>query len=99
MRQLALACVLSALLSGCSDSGFNLYTHCGITGVVFQGHYWKATPPLSDGHGNPPPGWGDPYERGSLTKTDASHVVFRGPRGHVAQFALTPGLSFPTICS
>jgi len=34
---------------------YNLYTHCGIG-------YYETTPPLNDGSGNPPPGWGNPYQ-------------------------------------
>jgi hypothetical protein len=31
-----------------------------------RGVFWRATRPLSDGNGNPPPGWGNPFQEGRL---------------------------------
>ena len=59
------------------DEQFNLYTHCGINGAMIHGVLWQATTPLSDGNGNPPPGWGNPSEDGVPHFLDSGSVVFR----------------------
>lgn len=35
---------------------FSLRTHCGIDETTFEGRYYEALKPLSDGQGNPPAG-------------------------------------------
>ena len=55
---------------------YNLYTHCGIDYVQVGNRYYEATPPLSDGSGNPPPGWGNPYQPGILTVISPTQAVF-----------------------
>ena len=42
---------------------YTLYTHCGILSAYFDGRRWMADPMLTDGSGNPPPGWGNPFDR------------------------------------
>ncbi|CAB4797243.1 unannotated protein [freshwater metagenome] len=59
------------------DEQFNLYTHCGINGAMIHGVWWQATTPLSDGNGNPPPGWGNPSEDGVPHFLDSGSVVSR----------------------
>jgi len=59
------------------DEQFNLYTRCGINGAMIHGVWWQATTPLSDGNGNPPPGWGNPSQDGVLHFLDSGSVVFR----------------------
>jgi hypothetical protein len=54
-----------------------LSTHCGIERFVFDGVVWLADPPLSDGEGNPPDGWGNPYAAGTFTITAHNRAVFR----------------------
>jgi hypothetical protein len=46
---------------------YRLYTHCGIQWARIDGTFWGATQPLSDGNGNPPSGWGNPIQDGTLT--------------------------------
>lgn len=42
---------------------YELLTHCGIREARIGSTYYLADHPLSDGQGNPPPGWGNPYQR------------------------------------
>ena len=63
---------------------YDLYTHCGIDYARVGNRYYEATPPLSDGSGNPPPGWGNPYQPGILTVISPTQAVFTDkppPRG------------------
>lgn len=54
---------------------------------------------LSDGSGNPPDGWGNPYQRGTLS-VSGDIAVFRDEVGHVETFKVRPNATgFPTICS
>ncbi len=53
-----------------------LYTHCGIKGTRFDGREWVADPQLSDGQGNPPRGWGNPDEHGTILLKDEDTAVF-----------------------
>ncbi|MDP1721398.1 MAG: hypothetical protein Q8L08_10465 [Candidatus Nanopelagicaceae bacterium] len=65
---------------------FDLYTHCGIIDLRAYGRYFKHVGgSLSDGSGNPPDGWGNPYQRGTLT-VSGNTAVFRDKLGHVERF-------------
>ena len=69
-----------------------LYTHCGITGMVFDGRLWDADPPLDDGNGNPPPGWENGMEGGGITLLSPDEAEFVGDteRTKVARFVPRP---------
>jgi hypothetical protein len=69
---------------------YNLYTHCGIDYAQVGNRYYVATPPLSDGSGNPPLGWGNPYQPGTLTVISPSQAVFTDKAGHRVIFTLVP---------
>lgn len=45
---------------------YNVYTHCGVEYAVFDGRLWLLDPPLTDGSGNPPPGWDNPFQHGLM---------------------------------
>lgn len=60
---------------------FDLYTHCGVVGADVAGVWFAADPPLVEAFG-PPDGWGDPYQRGTLTLESADGAVFRDDLGH-----------------
>jgi hypothetical protein len=77
---------------------YALYTHCGITWAKIRGTFWRAREPSSDGDGNPPPGWGNPYQIGTLELIGAKTPVFRSPAGQVT-FDRTPRTTAPSICS
>jgi hypothetical protein len=69
---------------------YDLYTHCGIDYAQVGNRYYKATPPLSDGSGNPPPGWGNPYQSGIMTVISPTQAVFTDKAGHRVVFTLVP---------
>ena len=77
-----------------------LNTHCGIFGTSFDLRRWVADPPLTDEKGvNPPPGWGNPFEEGTMELLSANVAEFRGESGVVAQFRLrAPSDPVPPAC-
>ncbi|MGZ4432898.1 MAG: hypothetical protein ACXVW7_04610 [Trebonia sp.] len=81
---------------------YNLYTHCGIDYAHVGNRYYEATSPLSDGSGNPPPGWGNPYQPGILTVISPTQAVFTDKAGHRVVFTLVPsvpGRTTAPVCS
>jgi hypothetical protein len=82
---------------------YNLYTHCGIDYAQVGNRYYEATPPLSDGSGNPPPGWGNPYQPGTMTVLSPTQAVFTDKAGHRVVFTLVPsggpGRTTAPVCS
>ncbi|MFF1880204.1 hypothetical protein ACFVVC_01880 [Pseudarthrobacter sp. NPDC058196] len=89
----------SPAISTSASIQINLYTHCGINEMRIQDTYFVADEPLDDGHGNPPPGWGNPYQAGSVTVTGSS-AVFRDDNGHTVAFHARPGAAgFLKTCS
>ena len=79
---------------------YTLYTHCGIDEAKIGGRWFEADHPLSDGNGNPPPGWGNPGQPGTITMLSASTAEFRDRLGHVVRFHLLAGATGPgRICS
>ena len=66
---------------------YELYTHCGILSAEFDGREWDATPPLTDGSGNPPEGWGNPSDHGTMTLLADNVAEFKSDGGLVARFA------------
>ncbi|MDQ0028774.1 hypothetical protein [Arthrobacter bambusae] len=76
-----------------------LYTHCGIEELRVDDTFFIAETPLNDGQGNPPPGWGNPYQAGTVT-VSGPLAVFRDDSGHVVTFRARPGATgLPKICS
>lgn len=89
----------SPATAGASGVPFALYTHCGIYEARVRDTFFVADQPLDDGQGNPPAGWGNPYQPGTMTVTGA-RAVFRDDRGHAVAFHERPGAtSFLRICS
>jgi hypothetical protein len=79
---------------------YQLYTHCGVDEVRIGNRYYEAVHPLSDGQGNPPAGWGNPYQPGTMTLRPPAAAVFRDDAGHQVQFRLRPGATaFKHLCS
>jgi hypothetical protein len=74
-----------------SPQPYQLYTHCGISEARIGNRYFEAVHPLSDGQGNPPPVWGNPYQQGTMTLLSPAEAVFRDHAGHQVQFRLRPG--------
>jgi hypothetical protein len=79
---------------------FQLYTHCGIGEIRAFGHFFERVGGiLGDGFGNPPKGWGNPYDSGTLSLVGTT-AVFRDNQGHLVNFKLRPkATGFATICS
>ena len=83
-----------------SPQPYQLYTHCGIDEARIGNRYFEAVHPLSDGNGNPPPGWGDPYQEGTMTLVTPTRAVFSDAAGHRVLFRLRPGVTgFRHVCS
>jgi hypothetical protein len=79
---------------------YRLYTHCGIYEARIGNRYFEAVHPVSDGQGNPPPGWGNPYQPGTMTLLSPATAIFRDHAGHRVQFRLRPGATaFQHVCS
>jgi hypothetical protein len=79
---------------------YPLYTHCGVLWAEFDGRLWDASPPLAEPTGNPPPGWGNPYDTGTITLLQEDVAVFRSSMGEVARFRpRPPGLRDPPPCA
>jgi hypothetical protein len=76
---------------------YELYTHCGIEWAKIDGTMWRARPALSDGSGNPPPGWGNPSQKGTLTFVDTETAVFTSTAGTVT-FHRTRRDEPPVLC-
>jgi hypothetical protein len=76
----------------------DLLTHCGIVGTDIGGTWFAAEVPLVDGPGNPPPGWGNPYQRGTLTLLAADEAVFRDDSGHEVRFRAAGQAERPPPC-
>jgi hypothetical protein len=101
--------VLGACGSSTSPSGrtttlalaarpYRLYTHCGIEWARINGTFWRAERALSDGSGNPPAGWGNPFQSGTLVLLSATRARFDSVAGTVT-FVRTPRTRPPLICS
>jgi hypothetical protein len=71
-----------------ASASYTLYTHCGIRFAKIGGRWFEADRPLSDGSGNPPPGWGNPSQPGTIRMLSASVAEFRDSLGHVVRFHL-----------
>jgi hypothetical protein len=63
----------------------DLYTHCGVLGTDVGGVWFAADPPLVEGAANPPAGWGNPYQPGTLTLVSTEEALFADEVGHVVR--------------
>ncbi|MEU8666271.1 hypothetical protein [Streptomyces anulatus] len=79
---------------------FDLSTHCGIDEARIGSTYFEAETPLSDGSGNPPEGWNNPTQHGTMTVKTKTEAVFTDDAGHEVKFRARPGASgFKRLCS
>jgi hypothetical protein len=94
--------------SGHADLGvrylFQLYTHCGLdwpTAMDFDGSFWDpvSAGPTSDGSGNPPAGYGNPYDQGTITLISPTLTQYRSSTGLVMQWRRHPGPQISSGCS
>lgn len=70
---------------------YDLLTHCGVREALIDNNYYLAAPVLDDGDGNPPTGWGNPYDSGTMKINAEKTADFRDTAGHRAHFVLRPG--------
>lgn len=82
-----------------SSLPYSLYTHCGVLSATINGQIFYAEPALTDGQGNPPRGWGNPYDAGELTVESTTTIDFQDTSGHSAHFTIEAGRSRVPICS
>ena len=75
---------------------FDLYTHCGIRYLEFQGRTFKAEHALVGEGDNPPPGWGNPYQPGRLTVVGPDRVRFTATGLPDVDFVVTDDV--PPLC-
>lgn len=84
---------------------FRLYTHCGLDNSVsfdFDGGFWDpiGTTATSDGSGNPPEGFGNPYDDGTIQLFSHDHAEYRSESGVIVRLMRYPGTDRPSyICS
>jgi len=76
---------------------YDLYTHCGVQWARIDGVWWQTTP-LNDGGGNPPGGWGNPYDVGELRVVDEGTAVYSGGPGVDVEFERTDLVEAPFTC-
>ncbi|MBX9420932.1 hypothetical protein K4902_00670 [Streptomyces lateritius] len=102
--KIILALTLAAgVLTGCTQAAgdvntgrtipFDLYTHCGIKEAWIGSTYFEAEAQLSDGSGNPPQGWDNPFQRGTMTLASETEAVFTDDAGHEVKFRAQPRTS------
>lgn len=88
----------SSVAAPATSRPYALYTHCGIEWTKIDGTFWRATRRLSDGNGNPPPGWGNPFQRGTLVFLNSTTARFESAAGSVT-FRRTARARSPVTCS
>jgi hypothetical protein len=76
-----------------------LYTHCGIDWTMIDGSWYRASPPLSDGNGNPPSGWGNPDQQGTIQMISSTEAEFTDSAGHHVLFVRRSSVHGPSPCS
>ncbi len=64
---------------------FTLLTHCGVEYAYFDGRYWVVDPPNED-PANPPAGWGNPVDQGTMVLLSDDEAVYRNAAGGEARF-------------
>lgn len=82
--------VAATACGGAKTEAVALRTHCGVLNAHIDGKLWLADLPLSDGSGNPPPGWGFNETSGTWRTRGATKADFRSDSGRAAHFVLAP---------
>ncbi len=71
-----------------------VYTHCGLRHVEFDHSDWAISGDLGDGV-NPPPGFGNPVDQGTVTLTTHETATYRSEMG--VERKLTRGGGLPWV--
>jgi hypothetical protein len=82
------------------DYRFELPTHCGVEYAFFSGRWWTATPKLYENGAevDPPPGWDNPTEPGTMRLVSRNEALFVGDSGNIARFMPGPNGGPGTKC-
>jgi hypothetical protein len=81
---------------------FGLYTHCGLDwplAMDFDGSFWDPNGPASDRSGNPPAGFGNPYDEGTVTLISPTLAQYRSRTGTMLQWNRHAGPQISSLCS
>ena len=79
---------------------YQLFTHCGVHEALVGKAYYIASPVLADASGNPPPGWPNPYDSGTMTTFSDGTADFSDNDGHRAHFVIRKqATSFLGMCA
>ncbi len=82
--------------------GFRLFTHCGLespTGPDFDGSFWRSVGPADDGSGNPPVGFGNPYDNGIMVLVSANLAQYHSSSGATVSFSRASATVTGGLCS
>jgi hypothetical protein len=93
----ALVAVAVVVMATGTVAPYELYTHCGIRNAEFESRQFYADPPLNDGNGNPPAGWGNPTDSGFMVVKDHETIEFIDWFDHRASFSTHPSSGIPTL--
>lgn len=96
----AIACYAAArTLIGRPELGVpyeaSTYTHCGLRAIEFDGDRWAIEGALDDGSGNPPPGFGNPIDAGTVTLLSPDEAIYRSQFG--VERRITRGGGLPPV--
>ena len=77
---------------------FSLYTHCGLDNPValdLDGSFWDTIGPgpASDGSGNPPAGFDNPYDNGTIQLLSHDRAEYQSQSGTVLRFSRSSSAS------
>jgi hypothetical protein len=64
----------------------------------FDGSFWDPMGVASDGNGNPPPGYGNPIDQGTITLISPTLTQYRSSTGSVMQWSRHPGPQISSGC-
>jgi hypothetical protein len=77
---------------------YELYTHCGVREAKVGDDFYLASPELG-ASGNPPSGWGNPSQVGTMTVYADGTARFSAAGGLEAAFVIRPGATeWISIC-
>ena len=83
---------------------FQLYTHCGRDcplAMDFDGSFWDpiGAGSASDRSGNPPAGYGNPDDQGTVTLSSPTVAQYQSRTGTVTQWRRHAGPQISSLCS
>jgi hypothetical protein len=84
-----------------SAAAYSLYTHCGIDEANIAGRWFEADTPLFDSTGvNPPSGWDNPYQQGTIRMLSPTAAEFSDAHGHLLRLHLRINATGPKkVCA